>query len=200
MSNPLHLINLWLIIRCVHSNQSQSVEPTHNYPTVANPLHLHLSNVLLSPDVTDPINLSNPLTTNCPTETNSDGHPFTCPTYPTLGSSSKDQSIPPLQPFGSSSHAPTPINLLLILTHHHRYQPIPLTNLSLIVKKGSISSTKSTYPNTPRPMQPMQPIQSTSLSNLCRVIRCIRSHNLPYATNPFHFLNLSTSWLIVRCD
>ena len=42
-------INLWLIIRCVHSNQSQSVEPTHNYPTVANPLHLHLSNVLLSP-------------------------------------------------------------------------------------------------------------------------------------------------------
>mmetsp|Transcript_30758 Transcript_30758/g.48206 ORF Transcript_30758/g.48206 Transcript_30758/m.48206 type:complete len:89 (-) Transcript_30758:3295-3561(-) len=45
MSNPLHLINLWLVIRCVHSNQSQSVEPTHNYPTVANPLHL--SNVLL---------------------------------------------------------------------------------------------------------------------------------------------------------
>ena len=155
------------------------------------PIHSTYQTFCSSPDVTDPINLSNPLTTNCPTETNSDGHPFTCPTYPTLGSSSKDQSIPPLQPFGSSSHAPTPINLytqLLILTHHHRYHPIPLTNLWLIVKKGSISSTKSTYPNTPRPMQP---IQSTSLSNLCRVIRCIRSHNLPYATNPFHFLNLS---------
>ena len=61
----------------IHSQLS-----THNYPTVTNPFHpTTYQTFRSSPDVTDWINLSNPLTMTCPTETNpfhlwpnSDGH------------------------------------------------------------------------------------------------------------------------------
>ena len=107
VSNPLHLINLWLIVRCVHSNsnQSHSVELTHNYPLVPN--QFHLSNVPLTARCdksTQPIEPTHDELSDWDQSifhlwSNSNDNPFICPTYSTLGSSSKNPSTSPLQPF-----------------------------------------------------------------------------------------------------